>query len=141
MSDLGKAIYMASSVFLFIIAATTSIYLYGTLNSYLDIQTTNTNVTNRTEGIDYINSSKVEREITRAEIYVMLFNMDQMHIDYVELANAGVYDCIVTNENVQSEVGDIVTFLDFLNNNADKKYTYSYTVDSEGNATVTYTVK
>ena len=66
MSDLGKAIYMAASVFLFIVAATTSIYVYSSLNSYLELMTKNTvNITNRAE-VEIIDGTKKTREIGRS---------------------------------------------------------------------------
>ena len=65
MSDLGKAIYMAASVFLFIVAATTSIYVYSSLNSYLELMTKNTvNITNRAE-VEIIDGTKKTRDELR----------------------------------------------------------------------------
>lgn len=36
MSDIGKFLYLACSALLFVFAATTSIYLYTTLNAHVD---------------------------------------------------------------------------------------------------------
>lgn len=86
MSDVAKAIYMACSALLFIFAATTSIYLYSTLNTYLDSATGLANVYDRVEG-EVVNATPKKREITFAEICLTVTNMDQMHVTEVSVSS------------------------------------------------------
>lgn len=121
MSDLGKAIYMAASVFLFIVAATTSIYLYSSLNSYLELMTSSTvNITNRAE-VEVIDGTKKTRDIGRSEIYVTLFNMEQMHIEKLV-----VDGYTVSKEDVYNKQGDYNALMHYLRNSQNRKFNYSY---------------
>ena len=130
MSDLGKAIYMAASVFLFIVAATTSIYVYSSLNSYLELMTKSAvNVTNRAE-VTVADGTKETRKIGRSEIYITLFNMEQMN---VEKLTVGGYT--VDEENVSQKNGDYEALMYYLRNNPNKSFSYSYDAD---NRTVLY---
>lgn len=119
MDNLGKAIYMACSVFLFIIAATASIYLYGTLNSYLGISTQGIGIDKRAE-VTNIDGVKKQRDITRSEIYITLFNMEQMHID-----NLTVNNFTVSKDDVINKTGDYSNILRWLRYNPTQKYVYS----------------
>ena len=121
MSDLGKAIYMAASVFLFIVAATTSIYLYTSLNSYLELMTKNTvNITNRAE-VEVIDGTKKTREIGRSEIYITLFNMEQMNVEKLM-----VDGYTVTKDDVYNKQGDYAALMHYLRNSEGKNFSYSY---------------
>lgn len=121
MSDLGKAIYMAASVFLFIVAATTSIYLYSSLNSYLELMTEGTvNITNRAE-VEVIDGTKKTREIGRSEIYITLFNMEQMNVEKLI-----VDGYTVTKDDVYNKQGDYVALMHYLRNSHGKNFSYSY---------------
>ena len=121
MSDLGKAIYMAASVFLFIVAATTSIYLYSSLNSYLELMTKNTvNITNRAE-VEVIDGTKKTREIGRSEIYITLFNMEQMNVEKLM-----VDGYTVTKDDVYNKQGDYAALMHYLRNSEGKNFSYSY---------------
>lgn len=128
MSDLGKAIYMAASVFLFIVAATTSIYVYSSLNSYLELMTKNTvNITNRAE-VEIIDGTKKTREIGRSEIYITLFNMEQMNVEKLM-----VDGYTVTKDDVYNKQGDYAALMHYLRNSEGKNFSYSYV-----NGTVIY---
>lgn len=121
MSDLGKAIYMAASVFLFIVAATTSIYVYSSLNSYLELMTKNTvNITNRAE-VEIIDGTKKTREIGRSEIYITLFNMEQMNVEKLI-----VDGYTVTKDDVYNKQGDYAALMHYLRNSEGKNFSYSY---------------
>ena len=121
MSDLGKAIYMAASVFLFIVAATTSIYVYSSLNSYLELMTKNTvNITNRAE-VEIIDGTKKTREIGRSEIYITLFNMEQMNVEKLT-----VDGYTVTKDDVYNKQGDYAALMPYLRNSEGKNFSYSY---------------
>lgn len=121
MSDLGKAIYMAASVFLFIVAATTSIYVYSSLNSYLELMTKNTvNITNRAE-VEIIDGTKKTREIGRSEIYITLFNMEQMNVEKLM-----VDGYTVTKDDVYNKQGDYAALMHYLRNSEGKNFSYSY---------------
>ena len=121
MSDLGKAIYMAASVFLFIVAATTSIYVYSSLNSYLELMTKNTvNITNRAE-VEIIDGTKKTREIGRSEIYITLFNMEQMNVEKLT-----VDGYTVTKDDVYNKQGDYAARMHYLRNSEGKNFSYSY---------------
>lgn len=128
MSDLGKAIYMAASVFLFIVAATTSIYVYSSLNSYLELMTKDTvNITNRAE-VEIIDGTKKTREIGRSEIYITLFNMEQMNVEKLM-----VDGYTVTKDDVYNKQGDYAALMHYLRNSEGKNFSYSYV-----NGTVIY---
>lgn len=121
MSDLGKAIYMAASVFLFIVAATTSIYVYSSLNSYLELMTKDTvNITNRAE-VEIIDGTKKTREIGRSEIYITLFNMEQMNVEKLM-----VDGYTVTKDDVYNKQGDYAALMHYLRNSEGKDFSYSY---------------
>ncbi len=121
MSDLGKAIYMAASVFLFIVAATTSIYVYSSLNSYLELMTKDTvNITNRAE-VEIIDGTKKTREIGRSEIYITLFNMEQMNVEKLM-----VDGYTVTKDDVYNKQGDYAALMHYLRNSEGKNFSYSY---------------
>ena len=121
MSDLGKAIYMAASVFLFIVAATTSIYVYSSLNSYLELMTKDTvNITNRAE-VEIIDGTKKTREIGRSEIYITLFNMEQMNVEKLM-----VDGYTVTKDDVHNKQGDYAALMHYLRNSEGKNFSYSY---------------
>ena len=121
MSDLGKAIYMAASVFLFIVAATTSIYVYSSLNSYLELMTKDTvNITNRAE-VEIIDGTKKTREIGRSEIYITLFNMEQMNVEKLM-----VDGYTVTKNDVYNKQGDYAALMHYLRNSEGKNFSYSY---------------
>lgn len=81
MDNIGKALVMAGCALMFTLASSTSIYLYGTLNTYLDEATASTAVVFRAEGMSNEDLVNFQREITVAEIYITLFNMEQMHVE------------------------------------------------------------
>ena len=88
MTNLGKAIYMATMALMFVFAASVAIYLYGTLNDYLDSATNLIGVSNRAEGAsDDTGSTSKTREITVGEVLITAYNMEQMHIDTLKLNN------------------------------------------------------
>lgn len=126
MSNLGKAIYMAAFAFLFVIAATTSIYLYGTLNSYLNSTTETLGMSQRSEGVSIDNTSSTVRDITRSEIYITMYNMDQMHIKSLTVNGNTVTPEDVENYKIsKSSGGKTASILHDLNNNPKARYTYS----------------
>ena len=79
MNNLGKALVMAGFAFLFIVAATTSIYLYGNLNTFLNTSTETIGIKGRAEA-GMQDASFTTRPITKSEIYITLFNLKQMHV-------------------------------------------------------------
>lgn len=137
MSDIGKAIYLACSALLFIFAATASIYLYTTLNAYLDEGISLTNVYERVEGqeeLDVGEERKVEkRKIGASEILITITNMEQMHVTEVRV-NVGEekYEFKSTDdkEKIERNLKKMCT----LGNISSKNFSYSYS-----SGTVTYT--
>lgn len=136
MSDVGKAIYMACGAFLFIFAATASIYLYTTLNTYLDDAIFLTNVYDRAEGqkeLDVGEERKVEkRKIGASEVLITITNMEQMHINAVEVkvnSTIGRFG----KEDSKEEIADKI---DKLGDISSKNFSYSYSSETK---TVTYT--
>lgn len=137
MSDVGKAIYLACSALLFIFAATASIYLYTTLNTYLDDAIFLTNVYDRAEGqkeLDVGEERKVEkRKIGASEVLITITNMEQMHINAVVVK--------VNNTTVNFSAADdgekeIAAKIKKLGTITSKNFSYSYSSETK---TVTYT--
>lgn len=136
MDNLGKFIYMAASAFLFIVATTASIYSYSRLQVYLTSANTAISITNRAES-DVIDGTKKEREITRSEIYITLFNMEQMNV-----SSLTVFGYEITPENVENKSGKYAFIIDTLKDlGKSQKYNYSSepVVDADGN--VSFKVK
>ena len=136
MSDVGKAIYMACGAFLFIFAATASIYLYTTLSTYLDDAIFLTNVYDRAEGQKELavgEERKVEkRKIGASEVLITVTNMEQMHINAVEVkvnSTTGRF----SKEDYKEEIVDKI---DKLGDISSKNFSYSYSSETK---TVTYT--
>ena len=136
MSDVGKAIYMACGAFLFIFAATASIYLYTTLNTYIDDAIFLTNVYDRAEGQKELNvgeERKVEkRKIGASEVLITITNMEQMHINAVEVKVNSTIGRF-SKEDSKEEIADKI---DKLGDISSKKFSYSYSSETK---TVTYT--
>lgn len=136
MSDVGKAIYMACGAFLFIFAATASIYLYTTLNTYLDDAIFLTNVYDRAEGqkeLEVGEERKVEsRKIGASEVLITITNMEQMHINAVEVKVNSTIGRF-SKEDSKEEIADKI---DKLGDISSKKFSYSYSSETK---TVTYT--
>lgn len=128
MSNLGKAIFMACFALMFVFAATTAIYLYGTLNTYLDSSTTLTTIGNRTESAT--ENSKTEREITRSEIYITLYNMEAMYVDKLEVDGVTVTSQQVNDNAIPS------VLLNNLRDAVGTKYGYTYKVENVGSNTI-----
>lgn len=144
MSNLGKAIYMAGFALLFVVAATTSIYLYGTLNSYLETSTGLINVEKRAENA-LGNDTENYRKITRSEIYITLYNMEQMHVKKITVkddsSNSYEYTSEEMNEIQAGATGlGFPSFLDFLERNPNAEFTYSSTPIYEADDFVGYDV-
>lgn len=136
MDNLGKFIYMAASAFLFIVATTASIYSYSRLQVYLTSANTAISITNRAEA-DVIDGTKKEREITRSEIYITLFNMEQMNV-----SSLTVFGYEITPENVENKSGKYALIIDTLKDlGKSQKYNYfsEPVVDADGN--VSFKVK
>ncbi len=136
MSDVGKAIYMACGAFLFIFAATASIYLYTTLNTYLDDAIFLTNVYDRAEGqkeLEVGEERKVEsRKIGASEVLITITNMEQMHINAVEV-KVNITTGRFSKEDSKEEIVDKI---DKLGDISSKNFSYSYSSETK---TVTYT--
>lgn len=139
MSDVGKAIYMACGAFLFIFAATASIYLYTTLNTYLDDAIFLTNVYDRAEGQKELNvgeERKAEkRKIGASEVLITITNMEQMHIDSVIVkvkANSTAVKFSAKDDNDE----EIAKKIKKLGDISSKNFSYSYSSETK---TVTYT--
>ena len=126
MSNLGKAIYMAAFAFLFVIAATTSIYLYGTLNGYLNSTTETLGMSQRAEGASIDSTASIARDITRSEIYITLFNMEQMHVNSLTVNGNTVTSGDVERYKIsKTSGGKTSSILHILDNNPKARYTYS----------------
>lgn len=132
MSDLGKTLYMAASVLLFIVAATTSIYLYSSVNTYLSVATDTVSIQKRAEMSSSMIDLNYKREITKAEVFMMIYNMENMHVEKVEVV-LGDNRYEVTLDDVNENKIDIN--LRYLLENNNYKFIYS----SNG-TTVTYTL-
>lgn len=130
MNNLGRALYMAAFAFMFIVAATTAIYLYGTLNFYLNNTTETLGLTERAESAITDNTVSNVRDIDRAEIYITLFNMSQMHVKTVKL-HVKSEDYIVSPSDVEAynvsnrTGGKMPVIMDFLSKNPNAIFTYS----------------
>lgn len=132
MSDLGKAIYMACSALLFIFAATASIYLYTTLNTYLDEAIFLTNVYDRAEGQKELAAGEKreveKRKISASEVLITITNMEQMHVETV-IVNGTTFSVNDTEEDIANNIRN-------LGNITSKNFSYSYSSETK---TVTYT--
>lgn len=132
MSDLGKAIYMACSALLFIFAATASIYLYTTLNTYLDEAIFLTNVYDRAEGQKELAAGEKreveKRKIGASEVLITITNMEQMHVKTV-IVNGTTFSVNDTEEDIANNIRN-------LGNITSKNFSYSYSSETK---TVTYT--
>lgn len=139
MSDLGKAIYMACSALLFIFAATASIYLYTTLNTYLDEAIFLTNVYDRAEGQKELAAGEKreveKRKIGASEVLITITNMEQLHINavVVKVNNTTVNFSALddSEEEITGKINKLVK-----ENIASKNFSYSYSSETK---TVTYT--
>lgn len=138
MSDIGKAVYLACSALLFIFAATASIYLYTTLNAYLDEGISLSNVYNRAEGQKELATNETQkaekRKIGASEVLITITNMDQMHVTtvYVE-TNEKTFEFSIEDEDSEEKIkGEIKKMGDI----SGKTFSYSY---SSRGQTVTYT--
>ena len=133
----GKAIYLACSALLFIFAATASIYLYTTLNTYLDDAIFLTNVYDRAEGQKELNvgeERKAEkRKIGASEVLITITNMEQMHIDSVVVKVNSTAVKFSTKDDNDEEIADKI---DKLGDISSKNFSYSYSSETK---TVTYT--
>lgn len=109
MDNLGHAIYMACFALLFVFAASISIYLYTTLNTYLNDASNFTNISYRAEGVSNEDLSNFKRDITSAEIYITLHNMEQMHVGKLTVAGKSVKpaDVRARNSNYDNIVSKI----------------------------------
>lgn len=139
MDNLGKFIYMAASAFLFILATTASIYSYSRLQVYLTSANTSISITNRAEA-NVIDGTKKQREITRSEIYITLFNMEQMNVSTLT-----VFGETIKPENVEEKDGKYPFIMSNLENlGKNQKYDYSCepVTDADGNISfaVTYSI-
>ena len=127
MSNLGRAIYLAAFTLMFIVAASTAIYLYSSLNSYLITSNSIISVNKRAESISYDDTLDTDRVITRSEIYITLFNMEQMHVKELHVMD----EYKVTPDDVSDylkdsgTINDVSSLIRFLNANPGRKYTYS----------------
>lgn len=118
MSDLGKAIYMACFALMFVVAASTAIYMYGTLSAHLDTATGINGVEKRTES-EATDTTIKERLVDRSEIYITLYNMEQMHINRIEFCGD-----IITKTDVKRN--DVDSILYYLDANPSAQYSYRY---------------
>lgn len=123
MYDIGKVIYFACSALLFIFAATTSVYLYGTLNNNIDQMANITNVYNRVEG-DVVESKNEKRNIEVGEIYTTITNMEQMHIDTVRIRATNRIFTFQSNWSASKIRNDIKQMISL--DNRVNRYTYTY---------------
>lgn len=136
MDNLGKFLYMAASAFLFIFATTASIYSYSRLQVYLNSANTAISIENRAEA-NIIDGAKKQREITRSEIYITLFNMEQMNVGSLTVGTE-----TVTPENVENKNGKFNTLLNNLEMlGKNQKFTYSCTPQNDIDGNVTFSVE
>ena len=89
------------------------------------------NVDKRAEAISVDDSISTDREITRSEIYITLFNMEQMHVNSLTVNGNTVTPKDVDDYKISKTSGksianrSIINILNILNNYPNKKYTYS----------------
>ena len=121
MDNLGKAIIMAGSTFLFLFAASTSIYLYGTLSEYLMHSNSYINISYRAEASNTTANTSNKRIAKIDEIYMILYNKDRFFVKEI-IVDGRKVDC----NNAED--------LDFLS----RRKEYSFLCVSTGD-TVTYT--
>lgn len=97
--NLSRALIMAGSALLFVFALTTSVYLYGSLNTYLASATEKTGMTNRVESSVQSDAS-LKREITTAEIIITAYNMRRMHVEELQVGSLSITpDDVENNSN------------------------------------------
>ncbi|MBQ9314344.1 MAG: hypothetical protein IJ220_05000 [Clostridia bacterium] len=130
MENLSKALYLAGFALLFVFAASTAIYLYSTLMTYLTDATASTNIEYRVENSNSSVPSNFKRTITTGEVYITLFNMEQMHVETLVLD----YDYRVTVEDVSSRDDKFKNFINHLRTLEGSTLTYSVS-----GSTVSYT--
>lgn len=127
MSDIGKAVYLACSALLFIFAATASIYLYTTLNAYLDEGISLSNVYNRAEGQKELATNETpkaeKRKIGASEVLITITNMQEMHIDKVNVIVSGGTTVFSLEEDDEDSVKDKIKKMGDISS---EKFSYSY---------------
>ena len=121
MENAGKALYIAGFALLFVFAASTAIYLYGILFSYMNNATTGTNLGYRAENSSTVNSfSSSKREVTVDEIYITLFKMEQMHVEKLDVDGISV-----TLLDVKDETSKFSNLMTHLYSNSNAYFSYS----------------
>lgn len=131
MDNLGKAIYFASFALIFVFAASISLYLYGTVETYVQKANASTNISYRAENTSNESLSNYKREITIGEVLITFYNMEQMNV--TELTVNGY---TVTQADIEENNSNFKIFRNQLNSLTNAKFTYS----SNGTA-VTYKSK
>lgn len=131
--NLGKALALAGHVMLFVFAASTSIYLYGSLFSYLNVATEATGIEFRAENTIGGTTSGFKRPISVSEIYITLHNMEKMHISKLKVDS---YE--VTLDQVKNSKSEYANMIAHIKSVETKKFTYSVEKTSAGYTTVSY---
>jgi len=148
MDNLGRAIYMAGFALLFVFAASTAIYLYSFLLSYMKDVTTNTNIQYHAESTVTGESSGVtKRQVTGDEIYLVAYQMEQMHVDKLVLQYDSNEVSITKDvsikrnedeENQESFKRFIQAVNSALSSNSNRTFTYTIISSVKDGCTVTY---
>lgn len=120
MDNLGKAIYFASFALIFVFAASISIFLYSTVNVYVQKSNESTNLSYRAEDTSNEDLRNFKREITVGEILITLYNMEQMHVSELK-----VNGYAVTPSDIEENNSNFRIFKSQLNSLTNAKFTYS----------------
>lgn len=121
MENASKALYIGSFALLFVFAITVAIFLYSSLSKFLNEETFSISISERAESATSENMTNFKRDITRGEIYVMLYNMDQMHVDKLTISGVAT----VTREDVEEENLNYNAIVSYLNHNPASTFEYS----------------
>lgn len=84
MDNIGKAISMGGVALLFIIAASTSIFLYSSLLDYTKNIVTTSDHNNRAESASNLKENN-KRVITESEVIMALININTMNVNAIKV--------------------------------------------------------
>ena len=135
MDNLSKAVYMSAFALLFVFAASVSIYLYATLDNYLEEGVNSAKIVNRAESSTEENLSNYKRDIDINEIYLVAHNMKQMHVDILKF---GTYTLSVNADEEEKKKFFNDIYGEYYFNYDGGRINYSSYIDSSGKTIVSY---
>ena len=86
MDNLGKALYMAVSVLLFIVALTASVFLYNSIISNANVALMVSDMGDRAESVSSVSYDHT-RKILRSEIISSIMQIDTLEINKIAVKN------------------------------------------------------